>query len=71
MKNKFCLILLVLTLWVAVAFTEPDSGQQVLRIDISSLFQEGESNASVYLPVIDPETGVDRSVSVGESIRIR
>ena len=71
MKSKFRLVLPVLTLLVVVIFIDPASGQHVLRIDISSLFQEGESNASGYLLVIDPETGVDRSVNVGESIRIR
>lgn len=35
------------------------------------LFQEGEANVSAYILVVDPITGMDHSVSVGEVIRIR
>ena len=35
------------------------------------LFQKGDANASAYVLLVDPITGADYSVSVGEAIRIR
>lgn len=48
------------------------SQKSIVRVPaLDFLFHEGEANASAYILVFDPITGIDYSTGAGEMIRIR
>lgn len=63
------------SLFAPIPVTCSDSSRpqkSVVRIPaLDFLFQEGEANASAYILVFDPITGIDYSAGAAEAIRIK